>query len=403
MIGLELVRLALQRLAAARLRSTLTALGVIIGVAAVVALVSVGQGATSGITARLEGLGTNLLTISPGGAFSGLTRGAAGSAQTLTLADADALVELADVVAVAPEITSQQLVVAGTRNTTTQIVGTTPDYRSVRAYDVWQGAFFTDLAVEHALRVAVLGATTADDLGLGAEAIGTEISIGGLPFEIVGILQPKGSSGPVSQDDQVIIPISTLRHTFSSSDRVRSIAVSVASLGVMDEAKGEITALLRQRHGLDAAASDDFTIQDQAQLLSTVSDVTTTLSLLLAGIASISLVVGGIGIMNIMLVSVRERTREIGIRKAIGARERDILVQFLIEALTLSVLGGLVGALVGVGVSALIGVVAGWGLIVSPWTIVVALAFSLLVGVVFGVWPARQASRLDPIAALRYE
>ncbi len=403
MITVELVRLALQRLAAARLRTLLTALGVIIGVAAVVALVGVGQGATRGITARLQGLGTNLLTISPGGSLTGFTRGAAGSARTLTLADADALAALPTVAAVAPEITSQQLVVAGRLNTTTQIVGTTPAYQSVRAYEIWQGSFLTDLAVAEHLRVAVLGATTADDLGLGPEAVGSEISIGGLPFEVIGILQPKGSAGPFSPDDQVIVPITTVRRLFSSSDLVRTIGVSVASLEAMDATRAEITALLRQRHGLDAAAADDFTIQDQAQLLSTVSDVSLTLSILLAGIASISLVVGGIGIMNIMLVSVRERTREIGIRKAIGAREGDILLQFLVEALTLSILGGLIGTAVGVGVSALIGAVAGWGLIISPWTIVVALGFSVLVGVVFGVWPARQAARLDPIVALRYE
>ncbi|HWP63178.1 MAG TPA: ABC transporter permease [Candidatus Binatia bacterium] len=403
MIAPELVRLALQRLAAARLRTLLTALGVIIGVAAVVALVGVGQGATRGITARLQGLGTNLLTITPGGALTGFTRGAAGSAQTLTLADADALAAIPTVAAVAPEITSQQLVVAGRLNTTTQIIGTTPAFQSVRAYEIWQGSFLTDLAVDEHLRVAVLGATVADDLGLGPEAIGSEISIGGLPFEIIGILQPKGSSGPFSQDDQVLIPITTLQRLFSSSNVVRTIGVSVATLAAMDETRAEITALLRQRHGLDATAADDFTIQDQAQLLSTVSDVSTTLSILLAGIASISLVVGGIGIMNIMLVSVRERTREIGIRKAIGARERDILLQFLVEALTLSILGGLIGAVVGIGISALIGVVAGWGFMVSPWTIVVALGFSVLVGVVFGVWPARQAARLDPIVALRYE
>ncbi len=399
----ELIRLALGRLGTSRLRSILTMLGVIIGVASVVALVSVGQGATSGITSRLQGLGTNLLTVNPGSSTSSFTRGAAGSATTLTLDDATALGKLAGVAAVAPERSTQALVVAGRQNTTTSIVGTTADYAMVRAYTVWQGSFLTTPAVDAGLRVAVLGATTADDLGLDATAVGSTISIGGLPFQVVGILQPKGSTGPFSQDDQVLIPITTVDHHFLSGDSVRSIGVSVATADQVDQVTAEIDSTLRTRHGLSATATADFTIADQAQLLETVGSVTGLLTILLAGIASISLIVGGIGIMNIMLVSVRERTREIGIRKAVGARGRDILAQFLVEALTLSVLGGLIGIVAGVAVSALIGAIAGWGFVFNPVTIVVAVAFSLLVGVVFGVWPARTAARLDPIAALRYE
>jgi putative ABC transport system permease protein len=400
---LELVRLALSRIGSSRLRAALTMLGVIIGVASVVALVAVGQGATSGITARLQGLGTNLLTVNPGSSTQGFTRGAAGTATSLTADDANAIAALNGVAAVEPEISSQQLVAAGSLNSTTSIVGTTADYATVRAFTIWQGSFLTPATVDAGVRVAVLGATTADDLGLGASAIGTQVTIGGLPFQLVGILQAKGSSGPFSQDDQVLIPMATARHYFVQGDTIRSIGVSVATPDQMDLVKAEIQTTLEQRHGIAAGGTDDFTITDQAQLLSTVSAVTTTLTVLLAGIASISLVVGGIGIMNIMLVSVRERTREIGIRKAIGARGRDVLAQFLIEALTLSLLGGMVGIVLGVAVSALIGAVAGWGFVFNPITPLVAVLFSLLVGVVFGVWPARQAARLDPIVALRYE
>jgi putative ABC transport system permease protein len=402
---IELVRLALSRLGTSRVRSALTMLGIIIGVASVVALVSVGQGASSGITSRINSLGTNLLTINAGSTFSGGVRGAAGSATTLTLGDAQAVRALDGVAAVSPELSTQKYVVAGTKNTTTTILGTTQDYPTVRAYTIWQGSFLTDTAVEQALRVAVLGSTTADDLGLDRSSIGSQITIGGIPFEVVGILQPKGGASFQNGDDQVLIPVSTLKRYFTgtASSGVRSIGVSVATAGQMETVKADITALLEERHNIAATASDDFSVADQTQLLSTATSVFGLLTVLLAGVASISLVVGGIGIMNIMLVSVRERTREIGIRKAVGARNRDILLQFLVEALVLSILGGLIGVVVGVVASAVIGALAGWGFTFNPITLVVATAFSLLVGVVFGVWPARQAARLNPIAALRFE
>jgi putative ABC transport system permease protein len=399
---LELVQLAVSRLAAARLRAVLTMLGVIIGVGSIVALVAVAQGATSGITNRIQSLGTNLLTVQPGSATSGFVRLGAGSATTLTLGDAEAIAGLADVAAVAPQVSTQAVVVAGTKNTTTSIVGTTADYLEVRTYAIWQGSFLTRVADDHALRVAVLGSTTADDLGLGQEAIGTDILVGGIPFQVVGILQAKGTSGGSSEDDQVLIPISTAQRYFVAGTKVRSISVSVASADAIDLAKARLTTLLEERHGT-SGTNDDFNVADQAQLLDTFSSVTGLLTLLLGGIASISLIVGGIGIMNIMLVSVRERTREIGIRKAIGARGSDILLQFLVEALVLSLLGGLVGIVLGVAASFVIGALAGWGFQFSPLTVLVAVGFSLAVGVVFGVWPARQAARLDPITALRYE
>jgi putative ABC transport system permease protein len=398
----ELLRLALSRLATNRLRAFLTMLGVIIGVASVVALVGVGQGATSGITSRIEALGTNLLTINPGGSFSGLTRGAAGSSSTLTVDDAVAIAGVDGVAAVAPQISTSALVIAGTKNTTTTVVGTTSDYAAVRNETIWQGQFLNGASVDDHLRIAVLGYTTATDLGLDQSSIGKTVTIDGLPFQVVGILQPKGSIGPFSQDDAVYVPLSVIQRQFVSGDSVRSIAVSVASREQIATAKAQITALLRQRHGT-TTATDDFSISDQAQILDTFSSISGVLSLLLAGIAGISLIVGGIGIMNIMLVSVRERTREIGIRKAIGARGRDILAQFLIEALTLSLIGGAVGIALGALVSGLIGAVAGWGFQFSLLTVAAAVTFSILVGIVFGVWPARQAAKLDPITALRYE
>ena len=402
MTALELIRLAISRLGTSRLRAVLTMLGVIIGVGSIVALVAVAQGATSGITDRIQGLGTNLLTVSPGATRNGFTRLALGSATTLTTADAQAIAAASGVAAVAPELSTQKLVIAGIQNTTTSIIGTTPAYLEVRTYTMWQGSFFNQAALDGSLRVAVLGSTTADNLGLDGSSIGQTIQIGGIPFHLVGIMQPKGSSGITSQDDQVLIPISTAQHYFVGGDKVRSISVSVASASQIDATQGELTALLEQRHGTNGT-NDDFTITSQAQLLSTFSSITGLLTVLLGGIASISLVVGGIGIMNIMLVSVRERTREIGIRKAIGARSSDILFQFLVEALVLSLLGGVIGIVVGLAASLLIGQIAGWGFIFNPLTVVVAVGFSLVVGVVFGVWPARAAARLDPIASLRYE
>jgi putative ABC transport system permease protein len=396
MSAVELLRLALSRLRTSRLRAALTMLGVIIGVASVVALVGVGQGTTSNITSSLASLGTNLLTISP------TTQNSDGST-SLSLEDAEAIAELAAVAGVAPEASTSLTVSAGDESTDTTIVGTTADYATVRAYDVWQGTFLTDVSIERPLRVAVLGASTAETLELDAEDLGTEISIGGIPFTLVGILQPKGGASFQDPDDQVIVPIGAVQKYFVGGDSVRSIGVSVASTADMTATNAEITALLRDRHELAAPDDADFDIFDQTQLLDAASSISGTLTLLLGGIASISLVVGGIGIMNIMLVSVRERTREIGIRKAIGARGRDILAQFLVEALTLSLLGGLIGIAVGLGVSALIGQIAGWGFAFHPSTLVAAVVFSLLVGVVFGVWPARQAARLDPISALRYE
>jgi putative ABC transport system permease protein len=396
----DLIGLALSRLGTGKMRTALTMLGIIIGVASVVALVSVAQGATKGISDRLQSLGTNLITVSPGATRTGVTRSAAGSATTLTLDDANALAGLDGVQAVAPQLTTNKLVLAGTQNETTRIVGTTPGYLPVFAYEMWVGSFLNQASVDHNMRVAVIGSGTADNLGLTDTSIGSTIYVGGLPFELIGIMQAKG--GSTTADDQVVIPLSTAHELFIGSSSVSSIGLSATSSDAIDAVSAEITAMLEQRHGITNGV-DDFTIATQAQLLGTVSGVSDVLTLLLAGIASISLLVGGIGIMNIMLVSVRERTREIGIRKAIGARGRDILSQFLVEAVVVSLAGGLIGIALGVAASFGIGTYAGWGFVFNPATVVVAVGFSLMVGIVFGVWPASQAARLDPVVALRYE
>ena len=396
----DLFGLALSRLGTGKVRTALTMLGIIIGVASVVALVSVAQGATKGISDRLQALGTNLVTVSPGATRTGATRGAAGSATTLTLDDAAALAALDGVQAIAPQLTTSKLVVAGTQNETARIIGTTPGYLEVFAYQMWTGNFLNQAAVDHNLRVAVIGSTTADNLGLTETALGSTIYIGGLPFELIGITQPKG--GAANADDQVMIPLSTTHELFVGANSVSSIGISATSQDAISTVSAAITSTLEQRHGITNGV-DDFSITTQAQLLGTVSSVSDVLTLLLAGIASISLFVGGIGIMNIMLVSVRERTREIGIRKAIGARGRDIMAQFLVEALVLSLAGGAIGIGVGVVASFVIGTYAGWGFLFNPLTVVISVVFSLMVGVVFGVWPASQAARLDPVVALRYE
>ena len=397
----DLFRLALSRLGTGKVRTALTMLGIIIGVASVVALVSVAQGATKGISDRLQSLGTNLVTVSPGATRTGATRGAPGSATTLTLDDANALAGLDGVQAIAPQLTTSKLVIAGTQNETARVIGTTPGYLEVFAYQMWTGIFLNQASVDHNLRVAVIGSTTADNLGLTETAVGSTIYVGGLPFELVGITQPKG--GAANADDQVMIPLSTAHELFVGSNSVSSIGISATSQDAIDAVSAEITSTLDQRHGISSTGTADFTITTQAQLLGTVSSVSDVLTLLLAGIASISLFVGGIGIMNIMLVSVRERTREIGIRKAIGARGRDILAQFLVEALVLSLAGGVIGIGFGVVASFAIGTYAGWGFLFNPLTVVISVVFSLMVGVVFGVWPASQAARLDPVVALRYE
>lgn len=397
----ELIRLSLQRIGANPLRSALTMLGVIIGVASVVAVVSIGQGTGRRITTSIGSLGTNLLTINAGRSFSGLARGAAGSATTLTLGDATEVAALADIETVAPSISSQQLVASGIQNETVSVVGTTPEYLGVHADQVWQGSFLTQPSQDLALRVAVIGSTTATNLKLGPANLGQPITIGGLPFRLIGILQPKGGVG--STDDVVIVPLSTLQHRISSSASLSSISVSMVDGADSTVTSNLITALLRVRHRLAATATADFSVTTQAQLLSVASTVSNTLTLLLVGIGSISLVVGGIGIMNMMLTTVTERTREIGLRKAIGAKNRDISLQFLTEAVLLTFLSGAIGVVLGWFLGYVLKSTVNLPSHITPVSVALAFGVSAAIGIVFGFYPARRAAGLNPIEALRYE
>lgn len=400
----EALRLALRRLRANKVRSGLTGLGVIIGVAAVVALMAVGQGAQSALTQRISSLGTNLLSVQAGGFTGGFLRGAAGSATTLTTEDADALRGLKNVAAVAPELpVGNALIVSGRSNTTTSVTGTTADEARVRGLDMQTGVFLSQLEQARGLRVAVLGSTTASDLNLDPEgAVGSTIYANGIPLQVIGVMQPKGG-GFNSPDDQVYVPLSALQARVSGSSNLRSIGVSVASSSKITQVQAEVDNLLRIRHGISSDGTPDFGIFNQAQLLQVAANNAATLRNFLVGIAAIALLVGGIGIANIMLVSVRERTREIGIRKAIGARYRDISRQFLVEAVTVSLAGGVIGAMLGavtagpVGHAVKVTATPSWG------AVLLAFGSAAVVGIVAGWWPARQAAALDPIIALRYE
>lgn len=403
---LEALRLAVRRLRTNRLRTALTALGVIIGVGSLVALLGVGQGAKAQLTSRIASLGTNLLNVSAGSSFTGGVRGAAGSASTLTTADADAIRTLPGVAAVAPEMqVGSVVVVDGRTNSTTTMTGTTPDEAEVRNYTIQDGAFLTALDVAKGLRVAVLGPSTVTALGSTPDSIvGATVDLNGIPFRVVGVTQPKGgATGFNDPDDFVFTPITAVQSRYTGATNLRSIGVSVADSNRLAYVESNIESTLRTRHGLTGAASDDFTLASQNQLLSVAGAQSDTLQHFLIGIALIAMVVGGIGIANTMLVSVRERVREIGTRKAIGARRRDIGRQFLVEAVIVSLGGALVGIALGAVVTAPIGRAVNVTATPSWNGVLLAFTSALVVGVLAGYWPARQASRLDPVEALRYE
>jgi putative ABC transport system permease protein len=409
MNALQIVRVALRSLVANKLRSGLTILGMVIGVGAVIALVAAGAGAQAQVTERFRSLGSNLLVISPGTrSFRGVSQGAA-SAQSLTDGDVEAMARLArSVSTIAPEYSSRAQVVYGSKNTQTSVVGITPEYLSVRNWKVARGRFIDDLDLANQAKVAVLGATAVEDL-FGQtliDPLDKMVKIDRQSYLIVGIMASKGIGGFQNLDDQAFIPLSTAQVKFGGAGNtsLQAINVQVVAADKIDRAKAELASILRSRHGLSPSQSDDFTIQDQTQIVEMVEQTAETFTVLLGSIAAISLVVGGIGIMNIMLVSVTERTREVGIRKAVGAKRRDILAQFLAEAVVLSLLGGVIGILLGYGgaqvVTPLLG---GTRALVTPQSVFMALSVSIGVGLFFGIYPANRAAGLKPIEALRYE
>ncbi len=400
------VQIAVRALAANKLRAVLTMLGVIIGVGAVVAMVSIGQGARAAVAQQVQSLGSNLLTVFAGSAGQTGVRQGLGSLRTLTLDDAKAIAaEVPPVEAVTAEFSRTAQVVAGSENVNTNVTGVTPEFQEVRNTFVSDGAFFTEADMTARARVAVLGRTVVENLygDRTAVPLGSTIKINRATFTVIGVLEEKGATGFSDRDDVILVPLSTAQRRLFGVDHVRAIYVKARTPEELDTTLEQVETLLRGRHRIAPGEDGDFTIRNQADIISTFQSVTRTMTLLLGGIATVSLLVGGIGIMNIMLVSVTERTREIGIRKAVGATRRDILSQFLVEALVLSLTGGFIGLLVGVGGSQLISRLAGWATLVSPASLVLAVTFAAAVGVFFGIYPAQRAAALDPIVALRYE
>ncbi len=395
-----------------RLRSALTMLGIIFGVGAVIAAVSMTQGAKAATLKQFERFGTNVLTVRSGQMRRGPVRGGMGSRQNLTWADAEAMAQQCpSVVAVAPQVQTSAQVKAGNANTSTRIVGVTENFPAVRDLKLAEGTFFTAHEVNARSKVAVLGPTVVENLfGAGSSVAGEQIKIKGVTFRVLGQFETKGSMGMFSQDDQIMVPITTAMYRLigrsgayvGPRDSVNSINVQFADMKLADQARAEVEALLRERHGIRAGSDDDFFVMSAADFIAGAEEASRIMTLLFGSIAAVSLLVGGIGIMNIMLVSVVERTREIGLRKAVGATPRDILLQFLIESLTLSLVGGGVGVGLGVGLAYAMRLVGLNTAISIPW-VIISFCFAAFIGVFFGLLPSQKAAMLDPVEALRYE
>ncbi len=405
MLFTELIKMAALSLVANKLRTVLTMLGIIIGVAAVIAMVSVGMGVRSNVVNSISRLGSNMLIVMAGSSNRGGVRGAAGSITTLVYDDAKAIKDrIKNVDYVSPTVQGSYQVVYGHENWNTTVTGVVPEYVAIQSLTMQSGIFFTEHDVEVRNRVAIIGPTVAANLFNSVNPVGKKIRIGNAPYTVIGLLASKGqSTGGQDQDDVVLIPLTTAQERLMGITYVRSINVQVSSQDKMDEVQANIEKLLRQRHRIREGNDDDFNVRNMTSLMETMTQTTTMITLLLGSIAGISLVVGGIGIMNIMMVSVTERTREIGIRKAIGATYNSIMLQFLIESTMISILGGIIGIGIGIGVAKAISEFGNFTTVISSASIVASFGFSLFVGIFFGMLPARKAARLDPIDALRYE
>ena len=405
MNGMRLVKIASQSIVKNKMRTLLTMLGIIIGVGAVIVMVAIGQGAKAQIQERIDNLGTNLVVITQGANRSGGVSQGAGTSNRLTLADYDALKRESTLfTGVSPVIVAPTQVIGGSGNWRTSVDGVSLDYLTIRDWPVTSGRSFDDTDVRAMRKVAVIGKTIADNLFDGQDPVGQQIRLRDVPFEIIGVLGPKGQTAEGrDQDDVILSPYTTVQTRLSGRQFIAQILGATANKGDIPAAEQEAKGILRETHKLASYEDDDFTVRDQTELAEAAQGTTEVMTILLAAIASVSLLVGGIGIMNIMLVSVTERTREIGIRMAVGARGADVLTQFLVEAIVMSVVGGVIGVGVGFAGSLIVHRVTGWGTAIAPQMVALAIGFSAAVGIFFGFYPARKAAALDPIEALRYE